>query len=99
MYTQNEIALKILNMGKDGYKNDAEGFEKLNLANDLIKNHVIEQFSLQENRHLKELLLEAYKEGFDSATDSLLAANKMVQDRILPKTKSSDRLNLNDEIK
>ena len=83
MYTQNEIALKILNMGKDGYKNDAEGFKKLNLANDLIENHVINQFSLQENRHLKELLLKAYKEGFDSATDSLLAANKMVQDRKL----------------
>jgi hypothetical protein len=82
MYTQNEIALKILNMGKDGYKNDAEGFKKLNLANDLIENHVINQFSLQDSL-LKELQLKAYKEGFDSATDSLLAANKMVQDRKL----------------
>jgi hypothetical protein len=82
MYTQNEIALKILNMGKDGYKNDAEGFKKLNLANDLIENHVIKQFSLQDSL-LKELQLKAYKEGFDSATDSLLAANKMVQDRKL----------------
>jgi hypothetical protein len=82
MYTQNEIALKILNMGKDGYKNDAEGFKKLNLANDLIENQVIKQFSLQDSL-LKELQLKAYKEGFDSATDSLLAANKMVQDRKL----------------
>jgi hypothetical protein len=30
-----------------------------------------------------ELLLQAYKDGFDSATESLLAANKMVQDRKL----------------
>jgi hypothetical protein len=44
--TQNEIALKILNMGKDGYKNDAEGFEKLNQANALIENHVTEQLFL-----------------------------------------------------
>jgi hypothetical protein len=44
--TQNEIALKILNMGKDGYKNDAEGFEKLNQANALIENHVTEQLIL-----------------------------------------------------
>ena len=44
--TQNEIALKILNMGKDGYKNDAEGFEKLNKANKLIEEHVTEQLRL-----------------------------------------------------
>lgn len=44
--TQNEIALKILNMGKDGYKNDAEGFEKLHQANDLIEKHVKEQLRL-----------------------------------------------------
>jgi hypothetical protein len=44
--TQNEIALKILNMGKDGYKNDAEGFEKLNQANALIENHLTEQLIL-----------------------------------------------------
>ena len=46
MITQNEIALKILNMGKDGYKNDAEGFEKLNQANALIEKHVQEQLIL-----------------------------------------------------
>ena len=46
MITQNEIALKILNMGKDGYKNDAEGFEKLNQANALIEKHVQEQLRL-----------------------------------------------------
>ena len=44
--TQNEIALKILNMGKDGYKDDAEGFEKLNKANKLIEEHVAEQLRL-----------------------------------------------------
>ena len=44
--TQNEIALKILNMGKDGYKNDAEGFEKLNRANALIEEHVQEQLRI-----------------------------------------------------
>ena len=44
--TQNEIALKILNMGKDGYKDDAEGFEKLNKANKLIEEHVTEQLRL-----------------------------------------------------
>ena len=44
--TQNEIALKILNMGKDGYKDDTEGFEKLNKANKLIDEHVTEQLRL-----------------------------------------------------
>lgn len=44
--TQNEIALKILNMGKDGYKDDAEVFEKLNKANKLIEEHVTEQLRL-----------------------------------------------------
>lgn len=43
---KNEIALKILNMGKDGYKNDAEGFEKLKKANDLIDSHVTEKLRL-----------------------------------------------------
>ncbi|MCP4054733.1 MAG: hypothetical protein GY739_17145, partial [Mesoflavibacter sp.] len=42
----NEIALEILNMGKDGYKNDAEGFEKINKANALIEKHVKEQLLL-----------------------------------------------------
>lgn len=44
--TKNEIALKILNMGKEGYKNDAEGFEKLNKANKLIEEYVDEQLRL-----------------------------------------------------
>ena len=30
-----------------------------------------------------ELLLQAYKDGFDSATESVVAANKMVQERKL----------------
>jgi hypothetical protein len=38
------------------------------------------QFSLQGVSHQRELLLQAYKDGFDSATESLLAANKIVQD-------------------
>jgi hypothetical protein len=42
-----------------------------------------EQFSLHGVSHQRELLLQAYKDGFDSATESLLAANKMVQDRKL----------------
>jgi 3-dehydroquinate synthase class II len=46
MITQNEIALKILNMGKEGYKNDADGFKKINQANDLIEKHVQEQLRL-----------------------------------------------------
>ena len=45
--TQNEIALKILNMGKEGYKKDAEGFEKLKQANKLIEKHVTEQLRLK----------------------------------------------------
>tara|TARA_R110000803_G_scaffold16034_1_gene44138 strand:+ start:845 stop:1099 length:255 start_codon:yes stop_codon:yes gene_type:complete len=56
MYTQNEIALKILNMGKDGYKNDAEGFKKLNQANYLIEKHVTEQLRLNNVNHQRELL-------------------------------------------
>ena len=56
MITQNEIALKILNMGKDGYKNDAEGFEKLNQANALIEKHVQEQLILSGVSHRREQL-------------------------------------------
>tara|TARA_R110000782_G_scaffold775_1_gene2528 strand:+ start:327 stop:581 length:255 start_codon:yes stop_codon:yes gene_type:complete len=56
--TQNEIALKILNMGKDGYKNDAEGFEKLNQANDLIEKHVNEQLRLNDVSNRRELLID-----------------------------------------
>ena len=56
--TQNEIALKILNMGKDGYKNDAEGFEKLNQANALIENHVTEQLRLNDVSNQRELLID-----------------------------------------
>lgn len=43
---QNEIALKILNMGKEGYKDDTEGFGKLNKANKLIDEYVSEQLRL-----------------------------------------------------
>ena len=34
-------------------------------------------------RQQRELLLQAYKEGFDSATESIVSANKMVQERKL----------------
>ena len=37
---QNELALEILNLGKGGYRNDSEGFKKLNKANDLIKAYI-----------------------------------------------------------
>lgn len=53
MITQNELALKILNMGKDGYKNDAEGFEKLNKANTLIEVYV--ENKLRLNNDIEEM--------------------------------------------
>ena len=56
--TQNEIALKILNMGKEGYKNDVEGFEKLNQANDLIEKHLTEQLRLNDVSNRRELLID-----------------------------------------
>ena len=40
-------------------------------------------FDLYVVSQRSELLLHAYKDGFNSATESLLAANKMVQDRKL----------------
>jgi predicted enzyme involved in methoxymalonyl-ACP biosynthesis len=43
----------------------------------------LQQLTLTAVSHQRELLLQAYKDGFDSATESLLAANKMVQDRKL----------------
>ena len=36
---------------------------------------------IQHVRQQSELLLQAYKEGFDAATASLIGANKMVQER------------------
>ncbi|MCP4087025.1 MAG: hypothetical protein GY745_18530 [Actinomycetia bacterium] len=63
--TQNEIALEILNMGKDGYKNDAEGFEKINKANALIEKHVKEQLLLHgvsSNESINEVVV--CKHGF-----------------------------------
>jgi hypothetical protein len=41
------------------------------------------QLILSGVSHQRKLLLQAYKDGFDSATESLLAANKIVQDRKL----------------
>jgi hypothetical protein len=43
-------------------------------------------FKLLPIQHVKqqsELLLQAYKEGFDAATASLIGANKVVQERKL----------------
>jgi hypothetical protein len=43
-------------------------------------------FKLLPIQHVKqqsELLLQAYKEGFDAATASLMGANKVVQERKL----------------
>jgi hypothetical protein len=38
---------------------------------------------IQHVRQQSELLLQAYKEGFDAATESLISANKVVQERKL----------------
>lgn len=38
---------------------------------------------IQHVRQQGELLLQAYKEGFDAATASLIGANKVVQERKL----------------
>ena len=38
---------------------------------------------IQHVRQQSELLLQAYKEGFDAATASLVGANKVVQERKL----------------
>jgi len=38
---------------------------------------------IQHVRQQSELLLQAYKEGFDAATESLIGANKVVQERKL----------------
>ena len=38
---------------------------------------------IQHVRQQSELLLQAYKEGFDAATASLIGANKVVQERKL----------------
>lgn len=38
---------------------------------------------IHDVRQQSELLLQAYKEGFDSATESLIGANKVVQERKL----------------
>ena len=45
----------------------------------------LEEFFLKllahNNEQYKELIFNAYKEGFDSATASLIGANKVVQER------------------
>ena len=38
---------------------------------------------IHDVRQQSELLLQAYKEGFDAATASLISANKVVQERKL----------------
>ena len=38
---------------------------------------------IQHVRQQSELLLQAYKEGFDAATATLISANKVVQERKL----------------
>lgn len=46
MYIRNELALKLLNIGKEGYKDDNEGFRKLKIANKLIEEYEKKQLQL-----------------------------------------------------
>lgn len=43
----------------------------------------VKNLELTAVSHHRELLLQAYKEGFDAATDCLIGANKVVQERKL----------------
>ena len=50
---------------------------------EFVAERLVKLCNLQNVRQQSELLLQAYKEGFDAATASLIGANKVVQERKL----------------
>lgn len=48
-----------------------------------LEQQLVNKLNLHNVRQQSELLLQAYKEGFDAATDSLIGANKVVQEKKL----------------
>ena len=46
-----------------------------------LTNLFLELVPIYINKHQSELLLQAYKDGFDSATECLIGANRVVQKR------------------
>jgi len=48
-----------------------------------LDNLVDKLYPIYNIRYQKELLLQAYKDGFDSATECLIGANKVVQEKSL----------------
>ena len=55
---KNELAIKILNLGKGGYENDEEGFRKLDEAKRLIDEYVNNIIVTFEGREIRGTRIE-----------------------------------------
>lgn len=82
---RSEVWEKIYKIVKTLPKEDCNGMDAPDASSVATELEVLflKLLPIQHVRQQSELLLQAYKEGFDAATDTLIGANKVVQERNL----------------